>query len=194
MNNALFSFTNLDIKKIIDTNSVLIVEADRNDSNYKRISENIHRSYYVLFIYVELNVDKNFHSNDNMTIAVLIPDDQLFHHMQEMSFAITDLVVTLKADDKSQFYLEQRADDSVEIDLALSKMTIDHFIICNNELNLSLNMTQLTNWLEEKYLIYEKKSVAVSFYTYKQTRNAYGEDYYEKSIKSYRYIFKSDVK
>lgn len=150
--------------------------------------------YHPIFIYIELNLDKTFFSNENVTVVVLRPKHSESFHVQDIEITESDLTVLLKENlETGAYYLDQTEDDQTDIDISLSAMKIEHCIICNEEENQPLSIEKLKDWIEEKYLVNERKAVAVSFYTFKKKENVYNEIKYFKSIFSYRYIFKSYV-
>lgn len=162
----------------------------------KNISEIMinNQEYHPIFIYIELNLDKTFFSNKNVTVVVLRPKNSEAFHVQDIEITDLDLTVALKSnEDTGEYYLDQTADDLTDIDFLLSEMKINHCIICDDEMTQPLTIDKLKEWIEEKYLVNERKAVAVSFYTYKKKENVYNEIKYFKSIFSYRYIFKSYV-
>lgn len=192
MDKGLFSFVEVNTKQKSENKFIVIEESVNEIENIQYIG-NDNGNFFALFIYLELNVNKNFQSLDNITIAVLVPTSMdRVNFMEEIDFKESDLKVTLNKDDiTDHVYLDKREGDQVEIDISISNTLIDHYVICNEDLEMPLTTNQLTTWLDKKYQIYQKNSVAVSFYTYKLNENSYREKKYEKSLKRYRYIFKS---
>ncbi|VEI07665.1 hypothetical protein [Kurthia zopfii] len=182
MDSSIMNFPNIKLNKQ-SFSSTEIKELIKSDVNY-----------HPIFIHLELYMDKKLCSEENVTIAVLRPNESTVIHIEGIEMTEIDIAVTLKSNETTgKLFLQKIENDKIDMDYELTTLKIDRFLVCHEKMNSPLTLDELKSWVEEKYLINEKKSVAVSFYTFKKKENSYNERKYFKSIISYRYIFKSDI-